>query len=435
MRAREGEQKISECIRLGSVKIPQHLNEVLLWFASTTSFNLNKSTNFRILRLGLNSFPLVSIRSHSVAPIGIYNHLNSFIKLPRRFVFLLVSRTDMPAILHVKNVNTFPMGNWCTFNLRRAQHFHPWRKKNIILHLISGDNKIKTYSSQHVNWFPACVRASERVRFADVARSLYRYTSLKKQILSLQFGSFRRFLLCCAPHRQQQRVKFSIRTKSRHKSQWYLCTRSTCECSFTTVWIYLFICFCFFFRLIEIGAVSWVVESLSPQWQKQQKSHTINKRVHYSLSSKRFFRLFPHFLALCFEHSISKTMWTRFCSSFVSTMESTLLKWNDSPHDLGSADTQHMHNIGKNHERCRDARFQFLFGDGDGKDGWIGIRWYSRMAKVLYRKLKTTPKHFTGEMTNEMMRRQRHRLMNATDAKRSPWEGIDKCQWRTPTRK
>lgn len=53
------------------------------------------------------------------------------------------------------------------------------QKKN--LHLISGDNKIKTYSSQHVNWFPACVRASERVRFVDVARSLYRYTSLNKQ--------------------------------------------------------------------------------------------------------------------------------------------------------------------------------------------------------------------------------------------------------------
>lgn len=123
----EGEQKkISKCFRWRSVKIPQHLNEVLLWFAFTTSFNLNKSTNFRILRLGLNSFPLSPRSPRSLvriryAPIGIYNHLNSFIKLPRCFVSPPVSRTD-PAFLHVKNVNTFSMGKLvCTFNSRRAR--------------------------------------------------------------------------------------------------------------------------------------------------------------------------------------------------------------------------------------------------------------------------------------------------------------------------
>lgn len=138
-----------ECVWLWSVKIPRHLNGSLFEFVLITSFDLNKSTNFRISRLGLNSFPLPFIRSPSFAKWNL-----------RPFKFIHQTPSDFAArprsgagILYVKNVNTFPMQT-VAFNLRGAQLFHPCQ---FFPHQISGDNKIKTYSSQHVNWFPACV--------------------------------------------------------------------------------------------------------------------------------------------------------------------------------------------------------------------------------------------------------------------------------------
>lgn len=135
----------------------------LLWFAHTTSFNLNKSTNFRILRLGLNSFPLSFVRSFALAKRNLQPF--KFIhQIPCRDIFLRVKRiytdtysqSNMPRILHVKNVNTFSMQKCRVHSICTAHSFfHPWQ---FFPHLISGDNKIKTYSSQHVNWFPACVR-------------------------------------------------------------------------------------------------------------------------------------------------------------------------------------------------------------------------------------------------------------------------------------
>lgn len=141
----------------------------------------------------------------------------------------------------------------------------------------------------------------------------------------------------------------------------------------------------YFLRLIEIGAVSWVVESLSPQWRRQQKSHTISGMpldvcITRYQAKVVFFTFSPFsstlFWTLAFENNVN----ARFCSSFVSTTENTLLKWNDFAPDFGHRRyTAYAQCRWKPWTMQRRKRFQFLFGGGDG-DGW---RWMDRNSLIF----------------------------------------------------